>query len=727
MKLLNKKIPSSLFVSTFCLNNIFLSLFCFFSSFALLNAQSKTIKATRVSMAPIIDGLLVDDVWKQGISMNDFMQQEPVPGSNPSLRTEFKIIYDDDNLYIGVICYDDEPDKIIAREMKWDGFISADDNIKLIFDTFNDDRSAYWFGTNPLGAQDDALLTGFEMNGFNEDWDGVWEVECALLENGWSAEFRFPFSTFKFHDRPEQIWGFNILRSIRRKNEEVQWTSIGRNLGLLKIAEAGDLTGIENVKRGNPVYLMPYFSAGAQFVNGNKKYLTEPGLDIKYGLTETLSLDATLNTDFAQVESDRARINLSRFPLFFPEKREFFLEGKKTFDFNLGGNNNLFYSRKIGISNGQEVPIIGGIKLVGRMGNFEVGLIDMQTVEKGSEASSNFGTLRAKYDLFNSSYTGLMITNKFSNGKNTSSFGGDIHFSFNDFLGDKNLILHSSVAKSDIQNGEKNSWAGNFYVDYPNDLIDSYLGYRFIQSNFEPEVGFVSRRGYQQLVYNLEISPRINSGGIKKLQFEPIESSIIYSGNGIMQSAEFAVSPLGIEFDSGDEIGIGIHRSFDRPDEDFEIFDTTKVKAGSYWYTTYGIGLETSPMRSIYGEVDFITGEYYNGNRSEVEGQITYTVNKNLTIGGDFTYNHIKINNSVLNTSEVGGRVSYTFSKHVNSSVFAQWNNELNEMNINYRFNWKPKIGSNFYLVVNQLLSTGNKIRSKDITVLAKFVWLVVI
>jgi len=680
-----------------------------------------------VNSSPVIDGRLNDEVWQRGISMNDFLQQEPVPGSNPTLRTEFKIIYDEENLYVGVMCYDDDPDRIIAREMKWDGFISADDNIKLIFDTFNDDRSAYWFGTNPLGSQDDALLTGFEMNGFNEDWDGVWEVECVILENGWSAEFRFPFSTFKFHDRPEQIWGFNILRSIRRKNEEVQWTSIGRNLGLLKIAESGDLIGIENIKRGNPVYLMPYFSAGAQFVNGNKKYLTEPGLDIKYGLTETLSLDATINTDFAQVESDRARINLSRFPLFFPEKREFFLEGKKTFDFNLGGNNNLFYSRKIGISNGQEVPIIGGVKLVGRMGDFEVGLIDMQTAEKGSEASSNFGTLRAKYDLLNSSYTGLMITNKFSNGKNTSSFGGDFHFSFNDFLGDKNLIVHSSVAKSDLQNGAKNSWAGNFYVDYPNDLIDSYLEYRFIQSNFDPEVGFVSRRGYQQLVYNLDISPRINSGGIKKLQFEPIESSIIYSGNGIMQSAEFAISPLGIEFDSGDEIGIGIHREFDRPDEDFEIFDTTKVKAGSYWYTTYGIGLETSPMRTIYGEVDFITGGYYNGNRSEIEGQITYTVNKNLTIGGDLTYNHIKINNSVLNTSEVGGRVSYTFSKHVNSSVFAQWNNELNEMNINYRFNWKPKIGSNFYLVVNQLLSTENKIRSKDITILAKFVWLVVI
>lgn len=692
-----------------------------------INAQQKSTRTVKISESPTIDGLLNEKVWQTSIPVSDLLQQEPVPGNNPSLKTEFRIIYDNENLYIGVMCYDDEPDKIIAREMKWDGFISADDNIKLIFDTFNDDRSAYWFGTNPLGAQNDALLTGFEMKDFNEDWNGVWEVECAILENGWSAEFKFPFSTFKFYDIQEQVWGFNILRSIRRKNEEVLWTSVGKNLGLLKIAESGNLTGIENIKRGNPVYLKPYFSTGAQFINGNKKYLAEPGLDIKYGITETLSLDVTVNTDFAQVESDRARINLTRFPLFFPEKREFFLEGSKTFDFNLGGNNNLFYSRRIGISRNQEIPIIGGAKLVGRMGDFELGFIDMQTAEKGSEPTTNYGTVRAKYDLLNSSYAGFMLTNKLTNQQTQTSLGGDFHFSFNDFLGDKNLIIHASAAKSDLQNSNKNSWAGNFYIDFPNDLIDTYLGYRFIQSKFDPEVGFVSRRGYQQLVYNLDISPRINSGGIKKLEFEVIESSMTFGRNGVLESAEFAVSPLGIEFDSGDQVGFGIHRTFDKPDEDFEIFDTTKVKAGSYWYTTYGLGFESSPMRNIYGEVNFMTGGYYNGKRSELEGRITFTVNKNLAIGGDFTYNHININNNTLNTSEVGGRLTYTFSKHINSSVFAQWNNEQNEMNINYRFNWKPKIGSDLYIVINQLLSTENKVRSKDLTILAKFVWMFVI
>jgi hypothetical protein len=201
------------------------------------------------------------------------------------------------------MCYDNEPDKIIAREMKWDGFISRDDNIKLLFDTFDDNRTAYWFGTNPLGAQDDALLTGFEMKDLNEDWSGIRDVECKIIDKGWCAEFRFPFSTFKFHNKDKQVWGFNIERDIRRKNETVIWTSVGKNLGLIKIAEAGNLIGIENVQRGNPIYLKPYFTAGAQFINGDKKYIYEPGLDVKYGITETLSLDATINTDFAQVES----------------------------------------------------------------------------------------------------------------------------------------------------------------------------------------------------------------------------------------------------------------------------------------------------------------------------------------------------------------------------------------------------------------------------------------
>ena len=693
----------------------------------ILSAQAKNINATRIAASIKLDGHLTEPAWQSVVPTTDFLQQEPIPGNAPSFKTEARILYDNENIYIGIMCYDDEPEKIIAREMKWDGFISADDNIKLIFDTFDDNRSAYWFGTNPLGAKDDALLTGFEMSSFNEDWNGVWDVECKILENGWSAEFVFPFSTFKFYDKEKQSWGFNILRSIRRKNEEVLWTSVGQNLGFMKISSAGDLVGIENIKRGNPVYLKPYFTAGAQFIDGESKYKHEPGLDLKYGVTETLSLDATFNTDFAQVESDRAKINLTRFPLFFPEKREFFLEGKKTFDFNLGGNNTLFYSRRIGISNGAEIPILAGAKLVGRVSDFEIGAIDMQTAGKGSEPTTNYGTARVKYDLFNSSYVGVLATNKVSEKGSSNSFGGDINFSFDDFLGNQNLVVYSAIAKTNESGGSKDSWAGNFFVDFPNDFVDTYLGYRFIQDGFNPTMGFVSRRGFKQLVYNLSISPRIHAGGIKRLDFVPVESSFYYDNNGSLESAQILFSPLGIVFESGDEIGFGIGRTFDRPNEDFEIFDTTKVKAGRYWYTTYGCGIETNPSRTIFGEAEVITGGFYNGTNTSFEAMASVTLTKHFTLSGDLAYNKIKMNNNSFSTSEVGARLTYNISTRMISSVFAQWNNELNEANINYRFNWKPNIGSDVYLVLNQLLSTEGKIRSKDFAVLAKVVWMIII
>jgi len=637
------------------------------------------------------------------------------------------MIYDNDNLYVGVYCFDDDPEKIIAREMKWDGRISSDDNIKLIFDTFNDNRSAYWFGTNPLGAQNDALLTGFEMKDFNEDWDAVWDVACSINEDGWSAEFQFPFSSLRFFDIEKQVWGFNIERGIRRLNEQVIWTSIGQNLGLLKIAEAGDLLGLENIKRGSPVYLIPYVTGGAQSVDGQKKYVAEPGFDLKYGITETLSLDITLNTDFAQVESDRARINLTRFPLFFPEKRDFFLEGAKTFDFNLGSRNYLFYSRRIGISDGEEVPIIGGAKLIGRVGEFEMGFINMQTAKRGEIPTTNFSVARVKYDLFDQSYVGILLTNKTSEKGFNSSVGADARFSFNDFLDDKNLVLGASISKTHQPNGPADSWAGNFFIDYPNDLIDMYAGYRFANEHFNPEMGFVSRNGVKSLSYRFSLTPRVNWNGIRKLDFEPLTANYTFNEQNVLESANLSISPFGFQTDAGDRFGFEIEREFDMPEEDFEIFESIIIKSGKYWFTNYGADFHSSGSRTISGGASFSIGDFYGGTRKSFGVSGTINTNKNFAISGDYSVNSITYGGKNFVTNEVGGRLIYDFSTRISSSVFAQWNNEENEINVNYRFNWKPKIGSDFYLVINQVLSTENKLQSKDFAILAKFVWLFII
>jgi len=694
---------------------------------SLLFSQKKIATAVKIDSPIVIDGFINEEAWNSAIPIEDFTQQEPFNGSLPTFPTTVRVLYDDDYLYISFMCFDSEPEKIVARELKWDGKLRGDDNIRLLIDTFNDDKTAYWFSTNPLGTQNDALMTGTEMSGFNEDWDAVWDAESQVLKNGWSTELRFPFSTFKFYNKVEQIWGINFQREIRRFNEDDLWASVGTNLGLFKISEAGDLIGLKNIKRGNPVYLMPYASAGIQKSKNIDKKILDAGLDIKYGITETLSLDITANTDFSQVEADRARINLTRFPLFYPEKRDFFLEGAKIFDFSFGDRDNLFYSRRIGIRNGKEIPIIGGAKLVGRLDDFEIGLINMQTAPKYSFESTNYSVARIKYDLFGYSTAGLMFTNNISKNNFNNSVGADINFQFTDFLGDKNLNIYLNAAKTNETNGKNDSWAGNIFIDYPNDLIDQFVAARFFQNNFNPAMGFVARKGIHEYFYKIDIAPRVNWNGIKKLSFKPFEGDWVYNNKNELVTAQFEFSPIGLISNQGDKISFEIQRRFEKLDEEFNIFNSAVIQPGNYWFNLYNIDFTSSTGRNIYGELQYSWGNFYNGEIKTIYANSSLTINKNLSLYGDYTINWISSQNSNFTANEVSTRITYNFSTRINSSIFAQWNNELNEINLNYRFNWKPKIGSDIYLVLNQILSSENKISAKDFVILAKAVWLITI
>ncbi len=688
-------------------------------------AQFKVANAVRTTNSPEIDGFVTDSVWQNANPITDFSQHDPVPGDRPSFRTEVRLLYDDDNIYVSFFCYDDEPSQIIARELKLDGKWSGDDNVAVFFDTFNDDRSAYWFGTNPLGMRDDILLSG--NHGFNESWHGVWNVRSAICDSGWSTEMVFPFSTFKFYDIEKQVWGINFYRKIQRFNEEIQWEGYSANQNFFNPAYGGTLRGIEGIKRGTPIYVKPFVTAGAQLNADDKKYVHKPGLDIKYGITETLSLDLTFNTDFAQVESDRARINLTRFPLFFPEKRDFFLEGSSVFSFSLGGNNNLFYSRRIGLSNGEEIPIIGGAKLVGRVKGAEIGIIDMQTNRKGFEPGTNYGVARAKFDWLEKSYIGFFISNKYSKDGFNRVYAGDAEFVFNEFLGDKNLIVGAGIAKSDEKNCSNNSWAGKIYIDYPNDLIDQYMSYGFIQNKFNPAIGFISRGNIQSYSYDLIISPRVNFAGLKRLSFSPIQSNFKLDKNNQLLAADIYYQPFGFTTMLGDQLKIEIQRTFDLLKDDFEIFEGKSIPAGKYWFTGYSLDFTTSKSRDIVGEIYGSIGNFYSGKIKSFSSSATWVANQHLSLYADFQHNNISLGGASFQTNEIGSRIQYDFSTMVNSSLFAQWNNALDQVLLNYRFNWQPNVGSNFYLVVNQLLSTQNKLQSKEFAILAKFVWLFIL
>jgi hypothetical protein len=473
--------------------------------------------------------------------------------------------------------------------------------------------------------------------------------------------------------------------------------------------------------------LKRYLTGGAQYSKDKEKFVHEPGFDIKYGLSDMLTMDITVNTDFAQVESDRAKINLSRFPLFFPEKRDFFLEGAKFLSFDLGGRNNVFYSRRIGINNGEEVPIIGGAKIVGRVKDWSIGFLDMQTAAKGDLNSTNYGTARIKYDLLEQSSVGVIATNKVSKNSYNRTFGADFNFDFNDFLGDKNLNVGMSIAKSEDNNTKPNSWAGNIFINYPNDLISQSLSYRFIQKNFNPEMGFIYRKGIQRASFDLDVTPRINWKGITKLAFSPFSSNVTYDSNNELSTADLSIVPLGFIFDERSNFTLSLNREFDNVKRSYTIFDTTKIYAGKYWFNNLNASYHSPTNKQVYGRFSAGTGNYYNGKRRYFNTNLTFTVNKHLTLIGDYTFNNIKLEQDNFSANETALRLRYDFTTMTNTSLFAQWNNELQLLNMNYRFNWKPNVGSDVYLVINQLLSTEDKLRTKDFAILAKVVWMFII
>ena len=343
-----------------------------------------SITAVRIETPPMVDGVMDDSCWRLATPVTDFKQREPKEGLAATERTEIRLVYDDWALYIGVWCFDTEPHKLVANELRRDFSYAQEDNIEIIFDTYRDLRNGFLFVTNPNGARFDALVTD-EGKNVNENWNGVWDVRTQRNSEGWFAEIEVPFSTLRFPDEPVQVWGVNFERNIRRKREQVRWQGYSRNYELEQLSKAGLLLGLRDIHRGSTLEVKPYISGGYQqnvLPEKSRTILTKVGLDLKYPLTQTLTLDVTFNTDFAQVEADRAQINLTRFPLFFPEKRDFFLEGAGTFDLNFGGRPLLFYSRRIGLSNGEQIPIIAGARVVRKVDEYDIGVLDMQTGKK---------------------------------------------------------------------------------------------------------------------------------------------------------------------------------------------------------------------------------------------------------------------------------------------------------------------------------------------------------
>ena len=707
---------------------ILILLAAFLSTVQAQHSRPDTLQAVFTQSEIHIDGQLSEMEWQNALKISNFTQRELIEGQPASEKTLAAVLYDHKNLYIAIWCYDSRPDLITARKMQRDFRWSGEDNIKIIIDTYHNHRDGYLFVTNPNGARADALILDNGQH-FNGSWNGVWNVKTSRNNAGWFAEFAIPFSSLKFKEIKQQVWGINFERNIRRKHEQVMWQGWSRDAELEQVKNAGLLIGLENLEEVNLVELKPYALAGIQNESGQKAETNiNFGGDINYLITPSLKLNITANTDFAQVESDRNQINLSRFSLYYPEKREFFLEGKDYFDFGLGRKIQPFYSRRIGLDeNGNSVSILGGARIMGKTGNATLGGMSIQTAGTDSKNAANFSVLRWKQDLGRESTIGLLGVGKFEQGHTNGVIGGDFLYSTSNFLNDKTLVTGGAYAQSFSPDSAGSSGsAQRLFVSYPSDFIEFDASWERSSKNFKPETGFLRRTNYQKYYAELQFNPRpALFPFLRRLVFKPLDFDYYFNDQtGRLISFDTEFRPLGFSTKSGERFEFNVQRSAENLDDDFEIQEGVTIPAGEYWFTHYEVQLSTFSGRPFFGFVSINWGDFFNGTRNEIAGMLIWRMNRHVSLSYSSEFNEIHLPVGHFTTLLHSGRVEYALTPDLFGLFFGQWNNEDQEVSFNFRLNWIPKPGTGIYFVVNQSYETaGSRMQLSNTMILSKLVW----
>ncbi|MFC1650326.1 DUF5916 domain-containing protein [Candidatus Latescibacterota bacterium] len=697
--------------------------------------QVKRLSAVAIQSPVTFDGYLNEPFWKDAAAASGFTQQEPVEGVTSSEKTEVRIIFDEENLYIGVICFDKEPSKIVANELSVDVELAGDDNFSVVIDTFNDNRGGFYFSTNPNGARLDGKITGTRSTGrkrpgdtrrrsdINLDWNGIWDVTANITAQGWTAEIVIPFKTLRFSYDQIQEWGINFERDISRKNEKSLWTSWRRNDGLMQLTRSGILDNLKDIKRGSKLESIPYTFAGVEKNEGKTDNNLKAGIDIKYPLTSELTLDFTTYTDFAQIEADQTIINLTRFDIRYPEKRDFFLEGAEIFNFS-SIYTSPFNSREIGITPDiGQVPIIAGSKVTGKAGDYSLGLLVMQTDSKDFYPSTNYSVVRVKKDIFEKSFFGIIATNLYDADKHSDqSFGVDFSYKTDTFLKNKNFEISADIAENK-SGADSGTHAARFMIRYPNDLLDLFLYYKNVGDNYDPEMGFIQRNGIQQYTTRSAISPRPDIPFIKQLRFVPMNLEVYNDMSGRLESRKIETSPLGFTTKSEDIFSFSLLNSYEYLAEEFNIFKDINIPVGDYDWWNYATTYQTNPNRRVSMTVLYQWGDFYNGTKNTAETLMNVKLNKYFSFTSDIAYNDLVINEKRFDTRAYNIRLNSNVSTRLNARTYIQWNNEDKLANLNFRIHFIPKIGSDIYFVYNHLLDGYRDYRTTYNTAVCKIAY----
>ena len=686
------------------------------------------LQAFRVETPIKLDGILDEEAWAKAPRISNFTQRELVENAPASERTEVAVVFSGRDMTIGVWCFDSQPDQIVAQKMKWDFDYGTDDNFEVVIDTYGDKRNAYFFAINPNASQADSLIVD---NGrkTNSDWNGVWYAAATKTDKGWFAEIRIPFSTLKFSAAAGQTWGINFERNIRHKREQVRWQGWSRDSSIQQVSRAGTLEGLRDLARMGIFEFRPYAVAGAEKERALAAVKrADLGLDFSYLVNPTVKMDFTVNPDFAQVESDQMIVNLTRFSISLPEKRQFFLESQSFFDFSLGRARS-FYSRRIGIVQGHETPILGGARFLGKMGGTTIGAMVLQTGRIDVANPTNFSLVRVKQDLGEESTVGLLAIGSVQAGHFNGTGGVDALFSTSKLFGDKNFQFGGAFAATYTSGIEDASGSAHrLFISYPNDLVEFSGSWERAGMGFNPEVGFLSRRSYQVFETEFKISPRPKFlPWIKQMEFKPLELSYYLDDvTHEMQSVYMEFRPLGLSLKSGDSFEFNIQRNAENLTEDFEIRDGRVIRAGRHWATRGEVQFETVEGRPVVASLGVNWGKFYDGRSTEWEAQVAWKPNKYYSLSLAYQRSDIRLPDGGFAIDEVVARMNFSLNPKLYGAVFAQWNNDENKVLFNFRVTWIPKPGASLYFVLNQFgdtLDPRSALRLNKTVAMMKFVW----
>jgi hypothetical protein len=683
------------------------------AAFAQAPQRPPAVEAVRTATPPRIDGLLDDAVWEDALIIDDFTMQLPQEGVPASERTVVRILYDDDALYLGIRLYDSQPEKVRASALSRDSFETTNgEQIAWAIDSSDSGRDGFWFSTNPGGAQIDSQVFN-EGQIFDREWDGIWESEARIDDQGWTVEVRLPFYNLRFQEGAENVMRINFFRAIRHKNEEDYAPFIPRNYQGSMSFSLGRPVIFRGIDRGRRLGIKPYglVSVSNEPIEGDDTDTeVDVGMDVKWGITNNFTADFTVHPDFAQVEADTQQINFTRFPLFFPEKREFFLENAGLFSFGRQGQTQAFFSRRIGLDgSGNPVPILAGARLTGRTGPWSVGVLDVVTESEGDEPRTQFFVTRARRDIGKRSTVGAILTDReasdSSEGDNTLG-GVDARLVFQE-----DHTVDAYLMTSDDPTLDR-EWAGRFDYRKDGDLWEWGTTVGLVDENFNPGIGFVRRTGIQHVDGSLSFQPRPKSIESVRQMFFSVSANYLEGRSsdpdidGVRQDKGIHFTQRN-QFESGDDFGFHEHWVTERINEDFEIADGVIIPPGDYDNDIFEFFFNTYSGRRVFGFGSINYGDFFDGNRTQVGGGFTTRFNEHLSVSTRYFYNRVRMPYGDFDTNLWITGVDYAFSPELFGGALIQWNDQSDTLDLNLRMDFIHTPGSDLFIVFNQEINTS--------------------